>query len=467
MGAARGVARVRREALAARMTCPLCRGLLREATAITQCLHTFCRDCIMEKINDEDLDCCPVCKIDLGCDPEEKLRPDHNLQDIRNKVFPIKTRNVDSPKTKITLPAKRKQRSLSSLVVDTPSVAMRTGLTGKRTKATRRAAASDATSPGNNGAMKLPTKSESRDQKTEKSSQSQSTKAATTANKTGCQYQKKTDKTSAPHSSKAATAANKKQRIADIEVSSKTSSEDRKNGKTVEKEDLCKPSNRLVYAASKTKASRSKLKIHVVDAEQIKNKEGELPVRKKEAENEVVIPETSLREHSNKPSPKEDNNGSSSEFAPLEEKATAENNSNQRLLSSASVLHDPKRTPVWFSLVALSNQKEDPQLPQLSNNYLRVRDGSLHISSVQRYIMKKLDLASENEVEIICHGEPVSPSSTLLGLVELWLRRETSEPVQTSLGAPANEFVMALGYRRRCAPHAVPIAVAVPPDQPL
>jgi len=28
----------------------------------------------MEKINDEDLDCCPVCKIDLGCDPEEKLR---------------------------------------------------------------------------------------------------------------------------------------------------------------------------------------------------------------------------------------------------------------------------------------------------------------------------------------------------------------------------------------------------------
>jgi len=28
----------------------------------------------MEKINDEDVDCCPVCNIDLGCDPEEKLR---------------------------------------------------------------------------------------------------------------------------------------------------------------------------------------------------------------------------------------------------------------------------------------------------------------------------------------------------------------------------------------------------------
>jgi len=40
MGTARGLARVRREALAACMTCPLCRGLLREATAITLCLHT-------------------------------------------------------------------------------------------------------------------------------------------------------------------------------------------------------------------------------------------------------------------------------------------------------------------------------------------------------------------------------------------------------------------------------------------
>ena len=35
---------------------------------------TVCRVCIMEKINDEDVDCCPVCNIDLGCDPEEKLR---------------------------------------------------------------------------------------------------------------------------------------------------------------------------------------------------------------------------------------------------------------------------------------------------------------------------------------------------------------------------------------------------------
>jgi len=130
-----------------------------------------------------------------NCDCFLVWRPDHNLEDIRNKVFPIKKINVDAPKSVTTLPAKRKQRSLSSLVVDTPSVVKRTGLTGKRTKAKRRAAASRATSPVNNGAMKLPTKSENRDQKTEKSSASQSTKVATTANKTGNQDQKQTRKT--------------------------------------------------------------------------------------------------------------------------------------------------------------------------------------------------------------------------------------------------------------------------------
>jgi E3 ubiquitin-protein ligase DRIP len=53
------------------------------------------------------------------------------------------------------------------------------------------------------------------------------------------------------------------------------------------------------------------------------------------------------------------------------------------------------------------------------------------------------------QVEITCHGEPVSPSSTLQGLIDLCVRRETGKPIEASLGAPAKEFVMVLGYRRR------------------
>ena len=75
-------------------------------------------------------------------------RPDHNLQDIRAKIFPFrkeKVNNLEVPS--VLLPVRIKERSLSSLVVNTPRVASQTGLTGRRTKASRRAAALSGLSP--------------------------------------------------------------------------------------------------------------------------------------------------------------------------------------------------------------------------------------------------------------------------------------------------------------------------------
>ncbi|OEL26800.1 E3 ubiquitin protein ligase DRIP2 [Dichanthelium oligosanthes] len=463
-----GVALVRRDLLTPGLTCPLCKGLFREATALTECLHTFCRECIMEQINGKDIEYCPVCDVHLGCDPEQKLRSDKNLQDIRNKLFPIKEKETDSTKAATTLPPKRKKRSLSSLLVDTPSTAMKTGLTRKRTKGTRKAAASRATSPGKNGAMKSPTKSEGRDKKTEKSSAPQSTKVATTAKKTESQDQKKIEKTSAQQSTKEATAENKKQCNTDVEVPSEPPSEDRKNnGKTADKEELQKPSKRSVYAASKTKAPRSTPKIHSVTEEQIekkerelptgkeetenaeeqiKKKEGEIPTGKDETVNEVAVPGTMVGEHSNKPTITEDS-------------------SNQGSSGSSSTLHDTITAPVWFSLASSPNQGGGPQLPQLSMIYLRIKDGNMQISLVQRYIAEKLNLGDEDEVEITIDGQPICPSSTLHGLVQMWPLRGWSGRC-SGLGAPANEFVMTLGYRRRHRPYLVPRFLAVPKDKP-
>lgn len=73
---------------------------------------------------------------------ELTCRPDHNLQDVRAKIFPFKTRKVKAPEIvpSISLPVRRKERSLSSLVVNTPRVSSHTGLTGRRTKAVARRA---------------------------------------------------------------------------------------------------------------------------------------------------------------------------------------------------------------------------------------------------------------------------------------------------------------------------------------
>lgn len=54
----------------------------------------------------------------------------------------------------------------------------------------------------------------------------------------------------------------------------------------------------------------------------------------------------------------------------------------------------------------------------------------------------------EMQVEILCHGKPVCPSTTLHGLLKQWLSRKPKRRVQRPVGAPANEFVMELGYRR-------------------
>lgn len=64
------------------------------------------------------------------------IRPDHSLQDVRTKIFPFRRRKVKAPEVvaPIVLPAKRKERSLSSLVVNGPKVSTQSNLTGRRTK---------------------------------------------------------------------------------------------------------------------------------------------------------------------------------------------------------------------------------------------------------------------------------------------------------------------------------------------
>lgn len=63
------------------------------------------------------------------------------MQDIVSKIFFPKKRMakpIEVTVPSISLPIKRKERSLSSLVVSTPKVSVQTSLTGRRTKAPKR-----------------------------------------------------------------------------------------------------------------------------------------------------------------------------------------------------------------------------------------------------------------------------------------------------------------------------------------
>lgn len=61
--------------LNAHLGCEICKGYYRNAQTITECLHTFCHECLMtefsrQKDNLRGDKVCPICKISLGVTPK-------------------------------------------------------------------------------------------------------------------------------------------------------------------------------------------------------------------------------------------------------------------------------------------------------------------------------------------------------------------------------------------------------------
>ncbi|KAL0710484.1 hypothetical protein Bca4012_017462 [Brassica carinata] len=409
--------KVKRERVVACMTCPLCDNLLRDATTISECLHTFCRKCIYEKITEDEIECCPVCDIDLGGAPLEKLRPDHILQDLRAKIFPLKRKRERAPEmlSSIALPARRKERSISSLVVSTPRVvSAQTGTTGKRSKSKRT----------------VKKEEEFGDDHTESASSPETLQNFT---------------------------QNKRQLKKSSYAEPIHSLSNRRNKDVAEPWDsklhLWKPLNFLVDVANGKKPSKTSSS-QGLDP---KSEHGNA------SHNDVHGSKTKTKDHKRKCKLEEEisNNGdptTSETAAKLKRtRRTRRKRSSSfgdsripPLADAASLKQDRRNGPVWFSLVASNNQEGEISLPQIPANYLRIRDGNIPVSFIQKYLMRKLDLKSETEVEIRCMGEAVIPTLELHSLVELWLETTSKhERVAATIGSSAKEFVMVLVYARK------------------
>lgn len=69
------------------LTCKLCKGYFIDATTIIECLHTFCRSCIVQYLRKNKY--CPVCDVQVHkTKPLLNIRPDKTLQDIVYKLVP-------------------------------------------------------------------------------------------------------------------------------------------------------------------------------------------------------------------------------------------------------------------------------------------------------------------------------------------------------------------------------------------
>ncbi|TVU46065.1 hypothetical protein EJB05_05583 [Eragrostis curvula] len=415
-GAGRALVMVKRDLLARCLTCPLCNRLLRDATTISECLHTFCRKCIYEKFNDEEVECCPVCKRNLGCTPVEKLRADHSLQDVRSKLFPFKRKKIKAEEfpSPNSPPTKRKERSISSLVVNTPKVKP-TALTGRRTRAVARKAA--AALRGLGPVIEDPVKKEI------DGCESESQNPAVPANPG-----------KAPQT--------RRQISSNAEASNHSSNKNAEDDseELADKGELWQPLNCLVEAANRTKSFRSSSQ-NSVKGEQLNGSPSSTYANK-----------TKAREHVQKSKIEDDK-------PPIMLKKRAGPLRRRRQLQSpaeakpdaAATQNEKKFSSIWFSLVAF-DQQGDPPLPQIPSHYLRIKDGNVPASSIQKYLMQKLSLPSESEVEIKCCEQPVNPTQPLCKLVELWLKGRSAQTTQATIGSSAKEFVMVLTYGRPKAP---------------
>ncbi|XP_062519059.1 polycomb group RING finger protein 1-like [Corticium candelabrum] len=72
------------------LVCRLCWGYIIEATVVVECLHAFCRSCIVKHVTRPDTrHRCPVCNVLIrDAQPLAGLRLDRTLQDIIDKLLP-------------------------------------------------------------------------------------------------------------------------------------------------------------------------------------------------------------------------------------------------------------------------------------------------------------------------------------------------------------------------------------------
>ncbi|KAL5224814.1 hypothetical protein ABZP36_011453 [Zizania latifolia] len=67
----------------------------------------------------------------------------------------------------------------------------------------------------------------------------------------------------------------------------------------------------------------------------------------------------------------------------------------------------------WFVLRAAQNQRREPPLPQIPRSFLRVRDGRMTVRVVMMYLVNKLGLEDDLQLEITCRGQRLLPEMTL------------------------------------------------------
>ncbi|XP_074588748.1 protein LAX PANICLE 2-like isoform X2 [Curcuma longa] len=111
----------------------------------------------------------------------------------------------------------------------------------------------------------------------------------------------------------------------------------------------------------------------------------------------------------------------------------------------------PRQTGLWLMLQVQQSQGEQPSLPQIARSYLRIRDGGMTVRVLIKYLVIKLSLEDESEVEITCRDQLLLPFFTLQYVRDnIWCPGNITSILPNF---PSIDHVMRLQYRRRTTIH--------------
>ncbi len=93
---------------------------------------------------------------------------------------------------------------------------------------------------------------------------------------------------------------------------------------------------------------------------------------------------------------------------------------------------------IWFHLQTADNQAEEDALPPLASPYVRIKDGKLPVSHVKKYLVQKLGqkVKCEKDLEITCRDQPVVSSLPLESIRDIWFSAQSASDPSPPPGEP-------------------------------
>ncbi|KAL3679223.1 hypothetical protein R1sor_022179 [Riccia sorocarpa] len=541
-----GGVRVPRAPLIACLSCPLCGELFREATTVSECLHTFCRDCIQGRLSDGETNSCPMCNVSLGTLPLEKLRADHQLDDVKAKLFPDfsrKRKNGPGSSPAVSAPpARRKERSLYSLGIGSQPQSANPGFATRATRSSPGKAAARETSSSEDEEQEEEDEEEGEDEDAEDQEEEDDEEPAD-ADAEEDEDDDYVGKQGANGSSDSRSARRMEvdSDINDLDFIPFRPSRPKEEPRRAPLREPPPPSSEGggIYlarrslltvngAAARTRSGNGNASVDETgpgsgsamglaqDGRGLSS-DNLLATLAEVAESSGISkggreqPQIGTSGHSHGadiPRGRDNNSGNdrrSSETRPSSAVTQAldsqtlraspprakrsspqlQRNPSLKLFANggveraaifmhpnphangsplASTSFTANNCGIWFALQAARNQADNP-LPQLSSPYLRIKDGKLPVSHVKKYLVKKLGLSNETEVEITCRGQPVVSSLPLESVRNIWfataaapsskdqeIQGQASKETSTALvhidASSAKEMIMVLTYQR-------------------